>query len=295
MSESAVGLRAKIATAGDLQAMARTMKTVAAANISQYEHAVAALADYDAAVQWSLAVCLRNLPTPVPVSVSRSHARRGPVGAVVFGTDQGLAGQFNETISAYALDPATVGGALALVWPVGERVTQALADSGVTLGAPLQLPGAVDAIAAFVGQLVIEIEARQACGDVNEVYVIHHRPGAGMQHAPVNQRLLPMDTAWVAQLQARPWPCKTVPQALPGGAAMLLAAVSEYLFVSLYRACCESLASENTARLAAMQRAEKNIGELQQALQRSFHAMRQGAIDAELFDLVSGFETERVP
>jgi F-type H+-transporting ATPase subunit gamma len=295
MSESTVGLRAKIATAGDLQAMARTMKTVAAANISQYDHAVAALADYDAAVQWTLAVCMHGLPAPPPVSASASHARRGPIGAVVFGTDQGLAGQFNETISAYALDPATVGSALALVWPVGERVTQALADSGAAMGAPLQLPGAVDAIASFVGQLVVEIEARHARGEVDEVYVIHHRPGVGVQHAPVSQRLLPLDAAWVTALQARRWPRPTVPQALPGGEAMLMAAVSEYLFVSLYRACCESLASENTARWAAMQRAEKNIGELQQELQRSFHAMRQGAIDAELFDLVAGFETERVP
>ena len=70
----------------------------------------------------------------------------------------------------------------------------------------------------------------------------------------------------------------------------LRALVREYLFVSLFKACAESLASENASRLAAMQRAEKNIGERLQDLTRAFHHLRQTAIDEELFDVVSGFE-----
>ena len=38
----------------------------------------------------------------------------------------------------------------------------------------------------------------------------------------------------------------------------LAAFVSEYLFVTLFRACTESQASENASRVAAMQRAEKH-------------------------------------
>jgi F-type H+-transporting ATPase subunit gamma len=74
------------------------------------------------------------------------------------------------------------------------------------------------------------------------------------------------------------------------GEQTLLAFVREYLFVSLFRACAESLASENASRLAAMQRAEKNIDELLEDLNRTFHRLRQSSIDEELFDVVSGFE-----
>jgi F-type H+-transporting ATPase subunit gamma len=74
------------------------------------------------------------------------------------------------------------------------------------------------------------------------------------------------------------------------GAATLRALLSGYLFVSLFRACAESLASENASRLAAMQRAEKNINELLDDLNRTFHRLRQSGIDEELFDVVSGFE-----
>ena len=58
--------------------------------------------------------------------------------------------------------------------------------------------------------------------------------------------------------------------------------IREYLFVSLFKACAESLASENASRLAAMQRADKNIDELLAELNRTFHRLRQSGIDEEL-------------
>ena len=73
----------------------------------------------------------------------------------------------------------------------------------------------------------------------------------------------------------------------------LAALMSEYLFVSLYRACAESLASENAARLEAMQRAEKNIDELRNDLSFLFNRLRQNSIDEELFDVIAGFEAIR--
>jgi F-type H+-transporting ATPase subunit gamma len=58
----------------------------------------------------------------------------------------------------------------------------------------------------------------------------------------------------------------------------------------LFQACAESLNSENASRLAAMQRADKNIKDILEDLNRQFDSMRQASIDEELFDVVSGFE-----
>jgi F-type H+-transporting ATPase subunit gamma len=68
------------------------------------------------------------------------------------------------------------------------------------------------------------------------------------------------------------------------------ALMRQYLFVSLSRACAESLASENASRLAAMQGAEKNIDERLTELQALFRQQRQMAITAELLDIVAGVE-----
>ena len=68
------------------------------------------------------------------------------------------------------------------------------------------------------------------------------------------------------------------------------ALIREYLFVSLFQACAESLASENASRLAAIQRTNKNIDELLEDLNGEFHRLRQSRIDEDLFDVISGFE-----
>jgi F-type H+-transporting ATPase subunit gamma len=102
--------------------------------------------------------------------------------------------------------------------------------------------------------------------------------------------LLPLDDVWVHRLAALSWPTEKLPELMGARSTTLRSLIREYLFVSLYRAAAESLASENTSRLAAMQRAEKNIDELLEELTATFHRLRQSGIDAELFDLVSGFE-----
>ena len=61
------------------------------------------------------------------------------------------------------------------------------------------------------------------------------------------------------------------------GTATLRALVREYVFVSLFRACAESLASENASRLAAMQRADKNIDELLGKLNTAFQRVARAA------------------
>jgi F-type H+-transporting ATPase subunit gamma len=72
--------------------------------------------------------------------------------------------------------------------------------------------------------------------------------------------------------------------------ALFMSLIREYLFVSLYRAFAESLASENASRLASMQNAEKNIEERLQELNGQFHRQRQMTITEELLDIVAGFE-----
>jgi F-type H+-transporting ATPase subunit gamma len=66
------------------------------------------------------------------------------------------------------------------------------------------------------------------------------------------------------------------------------------IFVSLFRECAESLASENASRLASMQRAEKNIEDLLEEpkgdFNSNFYSLRQNGIDEELFEVISGFE-----
>ncbi len=86
------------------------------------------------------------------------------------------------------------------------------------------------------------------------------------------------------------WPDGRLPEIMGDGTATLRALIREYLFISLFRACAESLASENASRLSATERADRNIADLLETLRGTFHRVRQGSIDEELFDVVSGYE-----
>ena len=122
------------------------------------------------------------------------------------------------------------------------------------------------------------------------LYVFHNRPQSGALYEPVGQRLLPLDAQWQHGLAKVRWPTKTLTEVRGSGARTLRALIREYLFISIFRACAESLASENASRLTAMERADKNIDEWLKNLHGTFHRLRQSGIDEELFDVISGFE-----
>ena len=289
MSDTTASLSRKIGTAGDLQSVVRTMKAVAASSISQFESAVRALDDYYRTVQLGLVACLREVERPAaPAETQRREA--GSIAAVVFGSDQGLVGQFNDVMTDFVVKTLEDLPVQKTVWTVGERIRSRLAETDLALGKSFILPGSIGAITPLVGQILIEIEALREKDEIAQVYVFHNSPHAGAIYSPTCQRLLPLDEVWRRELTAMAWPSKNLPEVMNGGAATLLAFVREYLFVSLFRACAESLASENASRLAAMQRAEKNIDELLEDLNRTFHRLRQSGIDEELFDVISGFE-----
>lgn len=290
MSDNTASLSRKISSAGDLQSVVRTMKGLAAASIGQYERAVRALADYDRSVELGLGACLRDATPVASTTRPRGHSQAGPIGAVVFGSDQGLVGQFNEVVADFAIQTLATLSGTPQVWAVGERVYARLADAGLPLRRLLAVPSSVTAITALVGQIQIQSEAHGATAENARFYVFHNRPQPGALYEPVHQRLLPLDAEWQRDLAGVRWPTGNVPEVMGSGTTTVRALIREYLFISLFRACAESLASENASRLAAMQRADKNIDELLETLNGTFHRVRQSGIDEELFDVISGFE-----
>jgi F-type H+-transporting ATPase subunit gamma len=290
MSDTIVSLRRKINSAGDLQSVVRTMKSLAAASIGQYEKSVRALADYDRTVELGLGVCFRNsAPSALPPEgVAQRDA--GGVGAVVFGSDQGLVGQFNDAVADYAVAALAALPGKPQVWAVGERVHARLAAAGLPLAGGFAVPNSVKAISPLVGEILLESELRRSQGQIAELHLFYNRPASRAVYAPVSQRLLPLDETWRRQRAELPWPTGNLPEILGDKSGTLRALIREYLFVSLFRACAESLASENASRLAAMERADKNIDELLENLRGTFHRLRQSSIDEELFDVIAGYE-----
>jgi F-type H+-transporting ATPase subunit gamma len=291
MSDSAGNLQRKLTSAGDLQSVVRTMKALAASSIGQYENAVRALGDYYRTVALGLSVCFRHLePSPSGVQHNMTRGNQS-VGVVVFGSDQGLVGQFNEQIVDHVLSfLAGLPNKRHQVWAVGERVHARLTDAGASTEGLFAVPSSVQTIASLVGKILLATEGDRGPDKLDELYLFYNRSQSGASYEPVSQQLLPLDVIWRHELSELPWPSGNLPEVNGDITATQRALIREYLFISLFRACAESLASENASRLAAMQRAEKNIDELLEQLRGTFHRVRQSGIDEELFDVIAGFD-----
>jgi F-type H+-transporting ATPase subunit gamma len=284
MSGVSEELGRKIGSAQDVQSIVRSMKALAASNIGQYERAVAALRDYSRTVELAVRACSGAAARASPPKASTGAAS---VGALVFGSDQGLVGRFNEALAEFATRSlGALPGRTTRIWVVGERMEALMAIPARTFDAP----NSVDAIGGLVGEILIDMEAAEETQEIREVYVFHNAPGAGATYVPVVRRLLPLDAQWQSDVAAIPWPTGKIPEVIQGAEPALTAFIREYLFILLFQACAESLASENASRLAAMQRAEKNIEDMLDEMNRRFHRIRQESIDEELFEVISGYD-----
>lgn len=285
--ETLAHIRRKLEGAEDLKSVVRTMKAMAASNIGQYEQAGKALSDYNRTVALGIIAYFHDKK-----ELKRVNKKKHSVtSAIVFGSDQGLVGQFNNTLVDFVKETLAKLEGEKIIWAIGDRVKQVLLDRGFTLRNLFHVPNSVDGITPLVSQLLLKSEESIHKKEVEHIYVFYNQPNAsGIGYTPVKLQLLPLDEDWKINLSELKWPTKIPPQVAGGEQATLLALIHEFLFVSLYRASAESLASENASRLLAMQRAEKNIEELLENLNRKYHSIRQSMIDEELFDVISGFE-----
>lgn len=284
-------LRSKTEGAKDLKSVVSAMKAMAASNIVQYETAVSALGDYYHTV--ALGIIAYFKAEKIEAISEKKQAKKNSeatVCAIVFGSDQGLVARFNDSMADFVTASLKALPGKKEIWCIGERVQLLLSDAGLPTAKLYPVPNDVNLITPLITEILKRSREHQDKEDIQEFYIFHNQPKPGGGYAPVMQRFLPLDEKWKKSLEEIKWPTKLLPQIAGDAKQTLTSLINGYLFTSLFKACIESLASENASRLDAMQRAEKNISDLLDDLNKKYHRLRQSSIDEELFDVVSGFE-----
>lgn len=101
---------------------------------------------------------------------------------------------------------------------------------------------------------------------------------------------MPVNLRRFQRLQEKRWPSRSLPTFTMEREVLLSRLLHQYLFVSIFRACAESQASEHASRLAAMQSAQRNLDDRLDEVTMTFRRARQSVITSELLDVVAGFE-----
>lgn len=283
-------LKRRMKSAGDLLSVVKTMKALAAVSIRQYQKAVESLTDYNRTVEMGLQIVLKER---MGTNLSRKPFAMKRLGVIVFGSDQGLCGQLNEKISVVTLDYIKKTGIKKenrKVLSVGARVADYIEDAGQPVDELLGTPGSTSGITPLVQEIIMIIDEWHFQHHVDHFLLFYNKYVSGAVYHPHQVQLLPVDQGWLAEISRKKWDSKSLPIFRMDKDQLFSSLIREYLFVSLYRAFAESLASENASRLASMQNAEKNIEEQLQNLHMQFHRTRQMTITEELLDIVAGFE-----
>lgn len=279
-------LKKRIKTTGDLLGVVKTMKSLAAVNIRHFERAALSLTQYAEVIDQAWAVLLRSGETALQAG------RESRTVILVMGSDQGMCGQFNEQATRAALrlgKELEESGAVVTYWTVGDRVRAGLRDTGREIPVHLQVPGTLGGIDMVVGELISAMAAwhRKEAG---RFHVIYNAQKGREGYEPLQKRVLPLDRSWREEITETPWDGRCLPQTYLPMETMFANLFEQHLFVSLYGSLARSMAAENSARLNAMQAAEKNIEEMRSRLQGEFLQTRQNSITEELLDIVAGVE-----
>ncbi len=286
-------LKKQLDSTEELQTVVKTMKSISAVSIHQYDQAVKSLLRYHKNVERGFQVLLKSIH-PTAFALEEPLRQVEHVGFIIFGSEQGMCGSFNEDIADHVnahiqddlLQKRTVHGIT-----LGPRLSSLMHDHpNIRIDWVHDLPSSVHTISDHVNDLLIRIQEWRQETRLGRIRLFFNRKLSGSSYEPHHQDILPLDPQWLERLSQKEWPSRCLAQHNMPLEQLSAALIREYLFVSIYRGFAESMASENASRLAAMQAAEKNIEERMEDLQSRYNRTRQDSITSELLDIISGFE-----
>ncbi len=283
-------LEKKISTATGLQSIVKTMKTMAAVNIHQYEEAAGSLDTYLETIEKGLSAVINEAES------TRKQVRKQEGGhlLVVFGSDQGLCGRFNEKLVEFLqkIKGETLPEKGVSLLVTGARIRNRLQSEGYNIIKSFWSPGSIEGINRHIMEIVLEISSWRESGGRDKIDLLfnyHEQTGSTAQ--PRHLPLFPLGHRKLQELTERPWPSRCLPYFAEDADRMVSNLIRQFLFVAIFRAQAQSLASEQASRLQSLQQAEKNIKEHLEELRGDYRQLRQSVITSELLDLVAGFKS----
>lgn len=274
-----------------IRSVVHTMKTLSVINAAPYEQAAKAIEAYHATVLDGLHGFLTAFG-PLETR-STDHARQV---LIVFGSDHGLCGNYNEALACFLADERTeaTDGKLTVLC-VGAQMTASLADQHIAVDEMFFPAASVDGIGRLANLLTQRLEEIRKADLSRELAVsLAYVAQEGVTgQGPIVTSLLPIDQGLLADLSTRPWVSRSRPFFSMPADDLFMALVRSHLFATLFRAIAEALMTENAARLALMQQAERSVDDRLEELGSETRAVRQAAITTELLDVIIGFEALR--
>lgn len=285
-------LKGRIGSVASTEKITGAMKMISSAKMRKAELALRRLVPFRSSIQGIIANLLASDAEFTSPLTEVREVRR--LAVVAFGSDDGLCGAYNANLCKFVqacVDElrASIGEGLQVeVYPVGAKMLKAVSRVGASMDLTILDPAGTTSKTegSDVKALLEVLMQRYLAGEIDRVDLAYmHYHSAGRQR-PVAEQLLPVDPAALAADNAAPSfrPYIYEPDAL----TIFRKLLPMHLLASLQDAFAENRASEQAARVMAMQAASDNARKLLEQLQLEYNKLRQQSITTELLDIVGG-------
>jgi F-type H+-transporting ATPase subunit gamma len=276
-----IDIRRRIRSVKSTQQITKAMKMVSAAKLRRAQDAMFAARPYARKMMELLNnLASRARPELHPLLEERGHER---VLLVVVTADKGLCGAFNaniiRTARRFIEERAAPDLQLELVGRKGRdffrRRAIKVRSEHVGVFQALRYPTAQ----AIARELITDFTEKK----VDKVFLLYNEFKSVIQQRIVIEQLLPIERQ---ALDAREPALDYIYE--PGPEGIFANVLPRHVEVQVWRALLESAAAEHGARMAAMDSASKNAGEMIGKLTLYMNKVRQAAITKEIIEVVSG-------
>ena len=282
-------IRRRIRSVKNTQQVTKAMKMISAVKLRKSQERLVAMRPYAAKLQ-DMAISVVSAVQgggdadfgAIATAFTSVRPER-TIRVVAVASDKGLCGGFNANIlKKLQAFVRSKEGVKVTVDAVGKRANDWARKHGVKpasehVGVPL--PG-LDRVAQ---SLADEAAAQYAKGEIDALYIVYNHFHSAMSQEPTVLRVFPVE---LPPADARPF--QVAPLLEPDANAILESLLPRYLEVTLLRGLLESSASEHGARMASMDKASNNAGEMISKLTLTMNKIRQAAITNQIIEIVSG-------
>ena len=210
---------------------------------------------------------------------------KGKKAVIMITSNKGLAGGYNSNIIKLITKNEEFTRDNTVIYAIGKKGKDSMKRYGYTIGKDysevIEEPAYQDAV-AITKELLAAFEA----GEISEIYLAYTFFRNTVSHIPTLRKLLPVDVedAGVKEEEGATAPMNFEPE----DEEALTLIIPKYIASQLYGGLIESIASENGARMQAMDSATNNATEMIDHLSLLYNRARQSSITQELTEIIAG-------
>ena len=292
--DSLDSLKKHLKSATDLKQIVSTMKALSATNIKKYEKTALSLNKYINNVYTGIQGILsqnKDILNYIDYIEKNNDKKDCQNIIIVVGSNQGLCGKFNDKIINFFLEDTKYldfNSENNNLITIGDKIESIISSYNINIFKHISLPNSIENIVHIVYSIFTLINDNSK--KFKNIYIYYTQHDTKSNGILTKKKVVPLEKEFFKKILNKKWPTNNVPFWRIDTKKLFSNFIEQYIFISIYYAIANSMASEQKNRLMTLQGAEDNIKNNITETTLKYNQIRQTVITSDLIDVVSGYK-----